>query len=395
MSSAVVPRPSLRLPLVDSLRALAALSIFAYHALFVTGRLNPGNYGWYLNVGVPLFYAISGLLLYRPFAAAALEATQQPSVSTYLRRRVFRIVPAYWLALPVVAMVLERSSQVFSLSGIPTYFGFLQIYSLDTFTGGIGQAWTLCVEATFYLFLPLWASLAAKASNAATNPRERARIQLLAIAVLALGSVAWKLAVIRLVGDDVGSALIALTALPAALDQFAVGMALAVVVAAHKISGEARLKLPGGPLAGLGLAALAYWLIGEVHGVGPVRSGQLFGWGGLSVSEHELKALVSFGLVAAAVSAVPGEGVIGRVLNFRPLRWTGEVSYGVYLWHLMILIVFAGSITMGQQVNWIGGQSGILGGPLGIAVAFALTLAVSWGSWQLVERRMIQRSHGS
>ena len=382
---------------MDSLRALAALSIFAYHALFVTGNLNPSNYGWYLNVGVPLFYAISGLLLYRPFAEAALAASARPSVSGYLRRRVFRIVPAYWVALPVVAVILDRASQVFSPSGIPTYYGFLQIYSLDTFTGGIGQAWTLCVEATFYLFLPLWALVVVRASRFARSPVERAQIQLLAIALLALGSVGWKLVAIRIAGDDVSSALIPLTALPAALDQFAIGMALAVVVAFHKVTGREQLRLPGGPVAGLGLAAVAYWLIGEVHGIGVGLAGSrpAFGWGGLAISEHELKAIVSLGLVAAAISAVPGEGVIGRGLNFGPLRWTGEVSYGVYLWHLMILIVFAGSATMGAQVHWVKGQGGLIGGAPGIAAAFALTLAVSWASWHLVERRMIARSHRS
>ncbi len=393
MTSEVEQRARLRLPLIDSLRALAALSIFAYHALFVTGKLNPGNYGWYLNVGVPLFYGISGLLLYRPFAEAALATKEHPQLRSYLRKRVFRIIPAYWIALPVVAVVLDRANQVFSLTGIPTYFGFLQIYSLDSFTGGIGQAWTLCVEATFYLFLPLWALVAAKASSTAASPSERARIQLLAIALLALGSLAWKLAVVRLAGDDVTSALIPLTALPAALDQFAVGMALAVVVALRRLSGNSKLLLPGGPLAGLGLAALGYWWIGEVHGIGVIASSPFFGWGGLAIAEHELKAVVSLGLLVAAVSAVPGEGLIGRGLNFRPLRWTGEVSYGVYLWHLMILIVLAGSLKMGSQVEWIGGQSGLIGGLLGTVAAFALTLAVSWASWQLIERRMIERSH--
>ncbi|MEI6448311.1 MAG: acyltransferase family protein, partial [Actinomycetes bacterium] len=58
-----------RLPLIDSLRAIAALSIFAYHALFVTGNLSSANFGWHLNFGVPLFYAISGLLLFKPFAS--------------------------------------------------------------------------------------------------------------------------------------------------------------------------------------------------------------------------------------------------------------------------------------------------------------------------------------
>ena len=379
---------SRRLPLVDSLRAIAALLIVAYHALFVTGRLSPGNYGWYLNVGVPLFYAISGLLLFRPFAAALSEGRALPSVRDYARHRVFRIIPAYWIALPVVAIMLDRAGQVFSPSGIPTYFGFLQIYSLDSFVGGIGQAWTLCVEVTFYLFLPLWAWCMAQVVRGLAD-RRGAMIAM--IAMLAVGSFAWKVAAVRLVGDDVSAGLIPLTVLPAALDQFAVGMLLAVVL-------TRRAGLPArasASWAGIAVAGIAYWLIGEVHGVGLLNTKPLFGWGWSAIAEHELKAVFSAGLLVAAVSAGSHRGVLGRALGVTILRQTGEVSYGIYLWHLMLLTVFAGVATMGTQVRWIGGDHGLVPGWWGVAIGFAATVALSIASWRLVERRLIARSHRS
>ena len=71
---AVAPPPgNPRFPLIDSLRALAALSVLVYH----TGYASLASFvAWYgpvvghLDVGVPLFFAISGFLLYRPFFAA-------------------------------------------------------------------------------------------------------------------------------------------------------------------------------------------------------------------------------------------------------------------------------------------------------------------------------------
>ena len=63
-------------------------------------------------------------------------------------------MPAYWVALTIIAIWLPVSG-VFTAEGIVTYYGFLQAYDPDTITGGIGQAWTLTVEVSFYALLPL------------------------------------------------------------------------------------------------------------------------------------------------------------------------------------------------------------------------------------------------
>ena len=95
-------------PLFDSLRAIAALSVFAIHALYQpevqTGRVH----WWYplgvhLDIGVPIFFGISGFLLYRPFLAAR-AAGGSFDVRRYAWRRILRIVPAFWVALVVVTI---------------------------------------------------------------------------------------------------------------------------------------------------------------------------------------------------------------------------------------------------------------------------------------------------
>ncbi len=222
------------------------------------------------------------------------------------------------------------------------------------------------------------------------------------LAALVVLSIAWKIGVVKHYGADVSSALVPLTALPAALDQFCVGMLIATLLALRQAGSRGRVLkfFTLRPFVGVAIAFAAYWLIGEVYGIGPVRTHPLAGWGANTILEHEGKAIFTAGLLLAGVAAVPGVGLVGRALDWSPLRWIGEVSYGVYLWHLAILIVLAGN------AKWALGHHGLLADPSGVgitaepaiiwiavAVAFAATLVVGWASWMLVERPMIRKSH--
>jgi len=87
-----------RFPLFDSLRAIAALSVVAFHALYQSFLLvRPQSslvpYAARLNVGVVVFFCISAFLLYRPFVLARLRGDALPAVGAYAWRRFLRIVP--------------------------------------------------------------------------------------------------------------------------------------------------------------------------------------------------------------------------------------------------------------------------------------------------------------
>ncbi len=102
------PAGNERFPLVDGLRAIAALSVVVYHVGLVSG-LNEGGGGAHyafqrLNVGVTLFFVISGFLLYRPYVNARLRGTPRPTARQFFRRRLLRIVPAYWAALAILVV---------------------------------------------------------------------------------------------------------------------------------------------------------------------------------------------------------------------------------------------------------------------------------------------------
>jgi peptidoglycan/LPS O-acetylase OafA/YrhL len=351
-----------RFPLVDSMRALAALSILAYHCAAVTGGLDgTGAAAWYaqLNVGVPLFFAISGFLLYRPWIAARLAGAGPPDTRAYARRRVLRIVPAYWLALTVVALVAARD--VFSWPGALVHYGFLQAYDPERFTGGIGQAWTLTVELAFYAALPL---IGLAARRLPGGPAERiVRGELTMLAALALAAVAWRLAVVALVEPGDAAYFPLLVALPAQLDVFAGGMALAVVSAAAL---DRRARAPW-------MAALA-WTLGAAAYAGVVLwrpqapDARVF-------AEHQLQGVVALALLAPAVLGTGGGGAVRRALGWRPLAWVGLVSYGLYLWHLDVLDRLAAHGVPAAGVVLLGST---------------LALALGAASWYLVERRALR-----
>ncbi|MER3453225.1 MAG: acyltransferase, partial [Acidimicrobiia bacterium] len=117
-----------------------------------------------LDIGVSLFFLISGFLLYRPFAAGHLAGTGGMPLGRYLRRRWLRIVPAYWVALTFVLFVFRQKPH-HGLGDLAIYYGFAQIYSQNHVRGGIQQAWTLNTEESFYLALPLYAAAVRRAGR--------------------------------------------------------------------------------------------------------------------------------------------------------------------------------------------------------------------------------------
>src|SRR5207302_637948 len=142
-----------RFPLFDSLRAIAALSVLAGHVAIYEPMPNNLRLRFLaLTGGIAVFFVISGFLLYRPLVRARFDRAEPPRTAAYAVRRVLRIGPAYWFALPIVVLLVGTSGEapnatpVFTGRGIPAYFGFLQVYDSRTLFGGISAAWTLCVE---------------------------------------------------------------------------------------------------------------------------------------------------------------------------------------------------------------------------------------------------------
>jgi len=320
----------------DGLRALAALSVVTYHVALSGAFAHAGSLApilWELKGGVAIFFVISGALLYLPYARAIGDRATLPDWRTYAGRRAVRILPAYWVALTVVA-IGPFGAGVFG-PDTGSYYGLSQIYSPQTVLGGLGVAWSLCVEVSFYALLPVFAWLVARTTGR-TGGRAAVGVQLGWIAAAGLASLALRGALagsLTLPTQDRGMTL--MVSLPGLLDWFAIGMALAVLRAELEAGRASRF-----PLAVLGrrawvcvALAFAAFMIAI-----PEQHGDIFlPWYG--VATH-LAIGVGSGLLVLGVivpSAAAARPWPVRVLAGSIAAWLGTISYGIYLWHLQAL----------------------------------------------------------
>ena len=373
---------------MDSLRALGALGVLAVHAMANSAALAPESdlrmYVARLDIAVPIFFVLSGFLLYRPFARAHIAGDERPDVADYGWRRFLRIAPGYWVALTIVALWIGISN-VFTAGGIASYYGFAQIYRAETFDGGLIQAWTIAVEVVFYAFLPVYAIAMGRLLR--SRPGGRLRGELIGVgALFALGLVYNALALAGLGPIDPSQAPI-LFAFPAFLNQFAVGMALAIwsVHADNRrregnSAGRAESLIerwPGIPVA----VALAAFLV-LVHGINlerpPLTDAEWF-------ERHLLNTLIAGALLLPTMFGEVRRGLVRRVLANRALLYLGVISYGFYLYHLGVLT---------QLEDW--GLRDTLGTGVGaylawLAIGTAGATLIGTASWYLLERPSLRQ----
>jgi peptidoglycan/LPS O-acetylase OafA/YrhL len=356
----------------DGLRAIAALAVLSYH---VSWRANVRATDWFAPVfwelkgGVAIFFVISGALLYLPYARAMRDRRTLPGWRDYARRRAVRILPAYWVALTAVAIGPFHADVLGSDVG--RYYGLSQIYDVQTAFGGLKVAWSLCVEVTFYALLPVFAGLVGK--------RAGARMQLVLIGALGVGSLALRGALagsFTVSFDGHGSAL--MVSLPGMLDWFAIGMGLAVLRAGLE-ERRAPKWLPRRPALYVLLSLAAF------AAVVPMQPGDLvLPWYGLL--SHATLGLASGLLVLAVI--VPRPDRRPRVLGHPAVAWVGTISYGVYLWHLLVLDLLA------PHLLPAGRPASLDAAALTWVLVVAGAVACGAASWYLVERPM-QRFLGS
>ncbi len=344
-----------RFPHVDAVRALAALGVVAVHvAAFsgVTASSGVGAFTARLDVGVAIFFCLSGFLLYRPYVATARAGRPAVALRDYTRRRALRILPAYWFALAVLALWPGLNFT----GGWWRYALLLQAYDARTVLGGIPPAWTLCVEISFYALLPLYALALRRA-------RGSVAVELAVLAALSIAVLAFRTAL----HHDGGAHTIEGTLL-GLFDWFAAGMALAVLSAAGRLPTRA-------PWAWWAAAVALFALVSTA--VGAPRTYDERAWSGAGwLAAHVLYAAIAACVVLPAITGRDDRGP-RRVLSVRLLAWLGLVSYGIFLWHWPLLAELRDQGVHG----WAG--LALLGLPLTVACA-AL-------SYHLVEQPLLKR----
>lgn len=367
-----------RFPLMDSMRGIAFLCVFVAHAAFYAGFAADGTtlrpYFARLDVGLRVFFLISAFLLYRPFVAARLAGREPPLVRAYAWRRFLRIAPPYWLALCVIGLWIGLPG-VFTPAHAPLYFGFVHIYGTDTLSvAAMPQAWSLCVEVAFYALLPLYALVLRRF-------RGGLRTELAGAAVLFAIGLAYKLWVLSMGAPGELSLLRWHLALPAYIDYFAIGIALAALSAAYEDSRPPAIRFlerrPWVPW----LVAAALFLV-VARGIGLTGGADDDVTDARFLARHYLYAAIALGLVLPAITGDPREGWVRRLLGWRPLVWIGVVSYGAFLYHFAVLE---------QLQRWdFRGFADDTTAYVWFPVALAGALAIAAVSWYAFERPLLR-----
>jgi peptidoglycan/LPS O-acetylase OafA/YrhL len=322
----------------------------------------------HLNLGVVIFFIISGFLLYRPFIAARADGAPAPAVASYAKRRFLRIFPAYWLALavltilpwtagvegnPVPQLLILHTLPVF---GGPTCNGFFSFCDL-------AQTWSLVAELTFYAVLPMFA-LGTLWLMRGLDLRSWMWAQLVLLAGLGGLSVLMDFVIF----GPTPTPWISATAIGFWL-WFACGMGLAVASVAL---GEAERwprsirLLASFPTVPWLLAATIYVALSL-----ELPTFSLSTWE--RVIHHVALATVAFLIVLPAVF-VGRHGFSQRVLANPLVAWIGLISYGIFLWH------FAVAHELGLDL------------PYGVAllVTLIVSVVIAATSYYLVERPILR-----
>jgi peptidoglycan/LPS O-acetylase OafA/YrhL len=350
-----------RLPGLDGLRAIAVIGVLLYHA--GVGFL-PGGF-----LGVDLFFVISGFLITSLLLSEA-RLVGRLSLRHFYLRRARRLLPALVVMLAVVAVFMAifatadlgqaRGDIAAALGYVSNWWYVLHHRSYFIAAGRpspFQHLWSLAVEEQFYLIWP--AVLVALIAT-------RARLRWITAVALtgAIGSALWMrlLAVRGNVPFDTDS-----SRLYFGTDSHASALLLGAAAAAVMAGLAVRLD------RGIAVGVRAVWdVVGVVALVAVCWSMHAFDYYRPGLYRGGFLAFAAVGVVVVATASAPG-GWLGRALDVPPMRWIGERSYGLYLWHWPVFVYTR------PGLDWS------LHGPAALAVRLAIVAVLTEVSYRFVE----------
>jgi peptidoglycan/LPS O-acetylase OafA/YrhL len=328
-----VGRSQRYMPGLDGLRAIAVLAVIAYH-------LNPAwAPGGLLGVGV--FFTLSGYLI-TDLLLGQRETTGRLQLGDFWLRRARRLLPALFLMLAVVVAwvtLLDRSvlpglrgDVLAAVCYVSNWWNIVREASYFARFGPppqLDHLWSLAVEEQFYLIWPwlLWLGL--------RYVPGRYTMAGLTLAGAALSAVA--MALIYQPGVDP-------TRVYEGTDTRAfgllIGAALAMVwpsreLRADRINHRGRLLIDGAGVVGMVVIGLLIWRTSEYS--------PFLYKGGI--------VLLSVATVLVLTALVHPGSRLGVAVGWKPLRWLGVRSYGIYLWHYPIIVLTAPGPQQGASLS--------------------------------------------
>jgi peptidoglycan/LPS O-acetylase OafA/YrhL len=319
--------PARRVNSLTGIRAVAATLVVLTHAAYTTGKYTHGYVGLVysrMEIGVPIFFVLSGFLLFGPWVRSVAAGTDAPSVRRYAWHRVRRIIPAY--VVTVLAAYLVYHFRTAGPNPGHTWIGlfrnltFTQIYTdhylFSYLHQGLTQMWSLAVEVAFYVALPVLAYLLLVVL---CRRQWRPALLLGGLAAVALVTPAWLVLVHTTHWLPDGAGLW----LPTYLAWFVGGMALAAL-REMRVRAYAVICVP--------LALVCYFIASTPIAGAPTTSPS-------ELREALVKAAF-YGVIATlavAPLALGDHGWYARLMASRPMVFLGEISYEIFLIHLVTM----------------------------------------------------------
>lgn len=362
--AAGVSRPEVRRPRavepgLNGIRAFAALGIVLEHTMALTfppdtALSNP------LRASLVLFVVLSGFLNYRPFVATHIRGEAPPDTRTFLVRRMLRVFPLYWTVLAAY-LVVRGFGEIQSAVDFAKVVFLLQTFDKRLVFSGVGPAWTLSVEFTFYLMVPFFSRGVRWLAGWLGIAGARGRL----VGELVAVSIFWLVGPTVRLATGVGERYV--TDVPSCADMLATGMFLAIasawVAEGHRLpDGVARWVLSRwSALLTVALVIVVWvWLPSPLP---PLRQAPA------SISVFRIGSALILGATLMGTSLfAPDRHPVKRFLSVRPLQVLAVLSFGIYLWHVLVL---------DELVDAIGGYTRSMFVPLTYCtLVFSITLAL-------------------
>ncbi len=326
-----------RVASLTGIRAVAALLVLATHAAYTTGKYTHGYIGLVysrMEIGVPIFFVLSGFLLFAPWVKAVAAGAAAPSVRRYAWHRVRRIMPAYVVTVLIAYLIYHwrtaGPNPGHTVMGLIRNLTLTQIYTDNYLYSylhqGLTQMWSLAVEVAFYVVLPFMAYLLLVVL---CRRRWRPALLLTGLGALVLITPAWLILAHTTDFLPDGARLW----LPTYLAWFLGGMTLAVLQ---------QMGVQVYALVCVPLAVVCYFIVSTPIAGAPTTSPS-------ELVEALLKA--AFYAVTATLAVAPlalgDRGLYAKVLASRPMVFLGEISYEIFLIHLVTM-----ELVMTEILRW-------------------------------------------
>lgn len=354
-----------RVAVLDGLRGLAVAWVLVYHLHEYVPRLWPGHTAFgesgllaqamgFLWVGVDLFFVLSGF-----FIGSAVLRPRQWQPLAFLQSRLTRILPAYYASMVLALLLLNRDLLFETQGWVNIAMHALMLHTLQEWTMFAinGPYWTLGVEFGFYLFMlalaPVW----------------RLRRGWALLPLMLLVCYVWRAAAVF--GHPPAERFFWATQLPGMLDEFALGIAVALV---RQHGGFERLA-PRATVWGTAFALLGGLLfLACMRHLVRLQVDYWSHWG--TVLGLRTLLGLGFALLISAFLLLANGRTLPRLMRWSGLGWLGAISYSVYLYHVPVILLMHRALGPHQAPGW--GW---------IVATVAITLALSQASYRWVEQR--------